>query len=120
MWFNMRRVIIAFAVLAVFLSLGGCSRKNQAAYAKPVASAPHPTKASSVKPRPLPARKSPKARSPMPSSGSLSASDGADEQEAEVKFKVAQAKAKKVGVHQLTQDDIDGLSLAQIKQLRGY
>jgi hypothetical protein len=56
----------------------------------------------------------------MPSSGSLSASDGADEQEAEVKFKAAQAKAKKVGVHQLTQDDIDGLSLAQIKQLRGY
>ena len=40
---------------------------------------------------------------------------------AEVKFKAAQAKAKKRGgVHALTQDDIDGLSIEQIKQLRGY
>ena len=56
----------------------------------------------------------------MPPSGSPSASDGAVEQEAEVKLKAAQAKAEKLGVHRLTQEDIDGLSYEQIKQLRGY
>ena len=39
------RIIIALAVLAVFVSLGGCSRNNLA-YAKPVPSTPlpYPTK----------------------------------------------------------------------------
>jgi hypothetical protein len=46
---------------------------------------------------------------------------GSVEQEAEVKFKAAQAKAKKLGGPQnLTREDIDGLSSEQIKQLRGY
>jgi hypothetical protein len=46
---------------------------------------------------------------------------GAVDQDAEVKFKAAEAKAKKLGgVHKLTQEDIDGLSSEQIKQLRGY
>ena len=39
---------------------------------------------------------------------------------ADSKFKAAQAKAEKVGVHKLTQEDIEGLSYEQIKQLRGY
>jgi len=43
------------------------------------------------------------------------------EQEAEAKFKAAEAKAKKLGGPQkLTREDIDGLSSEQIKQLRGY
>jgi hypothetical protein len=43
------------------------------------------------------------------------------EQEAEAKFKAAQAKAKKLGGPQkLTREDIDGLSSEQMKQLRGY
>jgi len=41
------------------------------------------------------------------------------ETETESKFKAAQAKAEKVGVHKLTQEDIEGLSYDQIKQLRG-
>jgi hypothetical protein len=41
-------------------------------------------------------------------------------QKTDVKFKAAQAKAKRDGVHTLTQKDIEGLSLAQIKQIRGY
>ena len=43
------RIIIALAVLAVFLSLGGCSRNNLA-YAKPVSSTPlpYPTRAEAV------------------------------------------------------------------------
>ena len=44
----------------------------------------------------------------------------AAEQEAEVKFKAAQAKAKKLGVQKLTREDINRLSNEQIKQLRGY
>ena len=42
------------------------------------------------------------------------------EQGAETKFKAAQAKAQRDGVETLTQKDIEGLSLDQIKQLRGY
>jgi hypothetical protein len=41
-------------------------------------------------------------------------------QKTDVKFEDAQAKAKRDGVHTLTQKDIEGLSLAQIKQIRGY
>ena len=40
--------------------------------------------------------------------------------EAETRFKAAQAKARRDGVETLTQKDIEGLSLEQIKQLRGY
>ena len=41
-------------------------------------------------------------------------------QELEAKFKSAQAKATKVGVENLTKEDIDGLSSGQLKELRGY
>ena len=42
-------------------------------------------------------------------------------QEAEVKFKAAQAKANQLGgVHKLTRKDIEGLSDEQVKKLRGY
>jgi len=41
-------------------------------------------------------------------------------QESQAKFKAAQAKAAKVGVENLTKDDIDGLNVAQLKELRGY
>ena len=42
------------------------------------------------------------------------------EQKAEIKFKAAQAKAKRDGVYALTKQDIEDLSPEQIKQLRGY
>jgi hypothetical protein len=38
----------------------------------------------------------------------------------EAKFKAVQVKAEKIGVENLTQDDIAGLSPAQLKVLRGY
>jgi hypothetical protein len=41
-------------------------------------------------------------------------------QRPDAKFKAAQAKAKRDGVHTLTQKDIEGLSVAQLKQIRGY
>ena len=124
------RVIIALAVLAVCLSLGGCSRANQAAYAKPLPSPlPHPTKASPVKPSLLPVRNPPEpikvtAVKPPPlppkkppQSPSASVHPPTTD---ETKFKAAQEKAKLSGVHTLTQEDIDGLSYEQIKELRGY
>jgi hypothetical protein len=43
------------------------------------------------------------------------------EQDSNAKFKAAEAKAKKVGgVHNLTREDIEGLTYQQIKELRGY
>jgi hypothetical protein len=45
---------------------------------------------------------------------------GSVDAQTESKFKAAQAKAEKVGVQELTQEDIEGLSAEQIKQLRGY
>jgi hypothetical protein len=80
------------------------------------------TEVSSLKPPPLPVRKPQQVQSPMALGASPSPPGGPGPvgQEAEVKFKAAQAKAKLSGVHTLTQKDIDGLSLEQIKQLRGY
>jgi hypothetical protein len=40
--------------------------------------------------------------------------------ELEAKFKAAKEKASRQGVESLTSKDIDGLSLEQIKELRGY
>jgi hypothetical protein len=42
------------------------------------------------------------------------------EQKSEAKLKTAQAKAEKLGVHNLTGQDIEGLSREQLRQLRGY
>jgi hypothetical protein len=42
------------------------------------------------------------------------------EQDSNAKFKAAEAKAKTLGVHNLTQEDIEGLTYDQIKELRGY
>ena len=41
-------------------------------------------------------------------------------QKSDVRFRAAQAKAKRDGVQNLTQKDIEGLSHEQLKQLRGY
>jgi hypothetical protein len=41
-------------------------------------------------------------------------------QDPQAKFKAAKAKAAKVGVENLSKEDVDGLSLAQLKELRGY
>jgi hypothetical protein len=49
-----------------------------------------------------------------------SVSPGTVEEETEAKFKAAEAKAKREGVHSLTSEDIDGLSPEQIKELRDY
>jgi len=45
---------------------------------------------------------------------------GKAKQDAQSKLKLAQAKAEKVGVENLTGEDIAGLTPEQLKQLRGY
>jgi hypothetical protein len=40
--------------------------------------------------------------------------------DSEAKFEAVRAKAKKIGIENLTKDDIAGLSAAQLKVLRGY
>jgi hypothetical protein len=65
---------------------------------------PDSTKVTAVKPPPLPPKKPSQSPSATP----------------EAKFRAAQEKAKLSGVHMLTQEDIDGLSPEQIKELRGY
>ena len=151
-------VVVALGVVAVFLTLGGCSHHNQGAYVEPppsvlrhpikasavetyplptrrqerqsrmppVRDLPKPTKLSSVKPPPLPVRELPKPTklsSAEPPRLPVRKPQKALEvvgQEGEAKFKAAQAKAAKVGVENLTERDIDGLSFEQIKKLRGY
>jgi hypothetical protein len=55
-WRSKMHVIIALAVLALSLWLGGCARRDQAAYAKPVAfrEFPKPTEVIEVKPESSP------------------------------------------------------------------
>jgi hypothetical protein len=40
--------------------------------------------------------------------------------ERQVKLMAVQAKAAKVGIHKLTKEDIEALSPAELKELRGY
>jgi hypothetical protein len=68
---------------------------------------------------PLPPKKPEQSPSATPAS-IPSREDSGTEQEVEAKFKAAEAKAKREGVEALTSEDIDGLSLEQVKKLRGY
>ena len=63
---------------------------------------------------PLPPRKPEQDHSPTSATREGS---GTIEQETEGKFKAAEAKAKREGVHSLTSEDIEGLSDEQIKQV---
>ena len=89
----------------------------------PVRKVPNPIKVSSLKPPPLPLRKASQAQSPTPSSpnASVPPHGTADEvrHDADDRFRRLKQKQSSVGPP-LTQKDIDGLSLEQIKQLRGY
>ena len=101
-------------------------RQERQSRMPPVRDLPKPTKLSSATPSPLPVRKCPEPTKlssaeppPLPVRKPQKALDVVG-QEAEVKFKAAQAKAAKAGVENLTERDIEGLSFEQIKQLRGY
>jgi hypothetical protein len=107
------RVIFALTVLALLLSLGACSRRQQVAYAASHFPAPLSYSAESFKPTDY--RMQPNGRwSPQPENDAI-------EQDSQARFEAARAKADRLGgVHLLTQEDIDGLSYEQIQRLRGY
>jgi hypothetical protein len=46
--------------------------------------------------------------------------DSAKRNSRQAKFEAARAKADEVGIENLSQDDIEGLSAEQLKELRGY
>ena len=97
--------------------VGQRPKRTRANSAKPTQAVrlPESTQARSVPP--LPPRKPEQDHSPTSATREGSATI---EQETEGKFKAAEAKAKREGVHSLTSEDIEGLSDEQIKQLRGY
>ena len=58
--------------------------------------------------------------SPRWATAKSKANIGVVKRDTQAKFKEVQAKAAEVGVENLTNEDIDGLTLAEVKQLRGY
>ena len=75
--------------------------------------------------RPYPSSKTPPhgaadGQRPRPTRSTTAKTGTPVEPRVDAKFKAAQAKAKRDGVQNLTQKDIEGLSHEQIKQLRGY
>ena len=96
------RLVVAFTVLAACLYAGGCSRASQTAHAK------HGTP---LRPQPTAIKKSAKP---------IQATAVKLQPDAGAKFKAAREKARVKGVETLNQKDIEGLSLEQIRQLRGY
>jgi hypothetical protein len=133
-----RKVLAVTATLAVGIALLSCSPRHRVVYLPPPpAYGPAPSAVFA----PLPP---PTAYSPAPSmrygkstyarSETSPQSDGhvvlqssprraavkTKIPDLDAKFKAAQAKAKKIGVENLTKDDIAGLSPAQLKVLRGY
>jgi hypothetical protein len=110
------RVIFALTALAVLLSLGACSRKKEGAYAETYSAAPLPQPAASA----MTAEYRMQPHSSW-SRSTVQPENEVVEQDPDVKFEAARAKADRLGgVHRLTQADIDGLSYEQIQRLRGY
>lgn len=147
------RVAIVLAILAIFLSLGGCSQKRHVAYVEPLPALPpssrdtepatittktyanvesslSDTRSVGRQPPSVPDRKRVTREAVSPRGDTPSLASNKDwsariitpsvARESEVKFATVQEKAERVGVENLTEVDIEGLSYNQIRQLRGY
>jgi hypothetical protein len=118
----MRKVLRVLAAAAAGLTLLSCNRPpkpQEAVYAPPLpAKYGNATYAQSAV-TPEGARLVWKA-SPRWATVKREANTGVVKQDQQAKFKDAQAKAAEVGVENLTKEDIEGLTLAEVKQLRGY
>ena len=135
----MRKVLRVTTTTAVGLALLSCAPRPRVVYAPPPpvvyapvrAPLPHPA---DYRHQPFPptySRPEPEAR-PQASSQMVSRTSPswsavkkktrttAAKPDPLAKFKTAQAKAAKVGVENLTKEDIEGLTSAQITELRGY
>ena len=72
------------------------------------------------KPELAPATTEPESSPPLPPRKPEQTSDSREHAVPETKFMAAKAKAQREGVQSLTSEDVRGLSLEQIKELRGY
>jgi hypothetical protein len=103
------------------------SKKTKTHFAKP-ARPQIKAPASAEKAPPLPPRKpelapattEPESSPPLPPRKPEQTSDSREHAVPETKFMAAKTKAQREGVQSLTSEDVRGLSLEQIKELRGY
>jgi hypothetical protein len=81
----------------------------------------HSPRWATAKKQPAPtARATPTAKAAAPPSKPKAVARAKPKPDPQAKFKAAQAKADEVGVENLNQDDIAGLTPDEIKLLRGY
>jgi hypothetical protein len=133
-----RKIFQITATMAVGITLLSCSPRHRVVYLPPPpAYWPSPLVASVPPPGPMAYSSPPSTRygkSSYARSETLPRSDAqlaaqssprrsevkATKTDPEAKFKAVQVKAEKIGVENLTEDDVAGLSPAQLKVLRGY
>jgi len=137
-----RKVLIITATTAVGTALLSCTTPQPVAYAPPapqivyepsapVGHAPLPPPADYASPPPQMINSSPplatygdspypRPQTAVPMVWHVSPRWAKVKQDPQAKFKRAQAKAAKVGVENLSKEDVDGLTPAQLKELRGY
>jgi hypothetical protein len=127
------RVLLALLLLAMSFVTIGCARRDQATYVdlppEPLSAEPE-LQISSLSP-PSPANSdarrsvddSPrKAPEEKPAAKEQPAAQVVKEkhEESRMSFAAIQAKAQLLGVERLSKSDVEGLSFAQIQELRGY
>src|SRR4029077_14153396 len=115
--------LVGFGIRAILGGIHGPVPRTQRAYAdRAYLRIKTPPRAVGHQRRPGSARATAKTEAPTgaiaPTRAKTAASSPAPRvaQKTDVKFEAAQAKAKRDGVHTLTQKDIEGLSLAQLKE----
>jgi hypothetical protein len=121
------RVCFALFLLAISLAIIGCARRNQVTYVElPPEAPPHASNVklasvSATRPANTDARRSAddSPRKP-PKEQSEARVVNKSQDETGMSFADIQAKARQVGVENLSQSDIQGLSYDQIQELRGY
>jgi hypothetical protein len=120
------RVVILLAVLSIFVSFGGCARKAEVAYVDLPPALPQ-SHTSATNPALAPTQTLAGSKPSMQQHGNRSMSSETQWNISVVKSSVeetlfdrVEAKAETVGVENLTQADIKGLSYDQIRKLRGY
>jgi hypothetical protein len=113
------RVAVLVAVLTMFVCLGGCARNAEVAYVDPPPTPPHSyASATSTTPAPTQLQQRGSRSTPSAHWNTIVVTNAVEK--AEPLFDRVEAKAEIVGVENLTQADIKGLSYDQIRKLRGY
>ena len=124
------RVLLALFLLGMSLVTIGCARRDQATYVdlppEPLSAEPDIQTSSLSAPSPAnsDAQRSvgDSPRKPPEEQPAAKKQPAADEkhEESRMSFAAIQAKAQLLGVERLSKSDVEGLSFAQIQELRGY